>query len=86
MLHKKYGKRFSKTVAPGLWGYYDCSKESIISDVQETLKKRLYFFYSMGKPRIPHLLCCQGFGVVYYSLTLGRLGSPASGALTLGFV
>ncbi len=40
----------------------------------------------MGKPNIPHLLYCQGFGVVYYSLTLGRLGSWASSTFaTLGF-
>ncbi len=26
-----------------------------------------------GKPRIPHLLRCQGFAVKYYSFTLGAL-------------
>jgi hypothetical protein len=32
----------------------------------------------LGKPKIPHLLRCQGLGAVYYSLTLGgRLGSAA---------
>ena len=35
---------------------------------------------------ILHLLRCQGFGVAYYSLTLGRLGSTAPSAFaTLGF-
>jgi hypothetical protein len=34
---------------------------------------------------ILHLLRCQGFGVAYYSLTLGRLGSTAPSAFaTLG--
>jgi hypothetical protein len=27
---------------------------------------------------IPHLLRCQGFAVVYYGFTLGRLGPGAS--------
>ena len=30
-------------------------------------------FTLMGKPMIPHLLRCQGFGVDYYSLTLSAL-------------
>jgi hypothetical protein len=29
---------------------------------------------------IPNLLRCQGFAVVYYGFTLGRLGSGASSA------
>jgi len=37
-----------------------------------------HIFYPSGKPMIPHLLRCQGFAVVYYSFTLGRLGSTAS--------
>jgi len=36
---------------------------------------------------ILHLLRCQGFGVAYYSLTLGRLGSIAPSAFaTLGSI
>jgi len=29
--------------------------------------------YPSGKPRIPHLLRCQGFAAGYYSVTLGAL-------------
>jgi hypothetical protein len=29
-----------------------------------------HVFYPMGKPRIPHLLCCQGFAACDYSFTL----------------
>ena len=48
--------------------------------------KNGHIFYPAGKPSIPHLLCCQGLGVVYYSLTLGRLRSGASSTFaTLGF-
>ena len=32
--------------------------------------KNSHVIYPMGKPRIPHLLCCQGFAVKYYSFTL----------------
>ena len=32
-----------------------------------------------GKSRVPHLLCCQGFAVVYYSFTLGAADLPDSG-------
>ena len=31
------------------------------------------FVYPAGKPMIPHLLCCQGFGVDDYSQTLDAL-------------
>jgi hypothetical protein len=40
------------------------------------------FVYPSGKPRIPHLLRCQGFAVADYSFTLGRLGSGASSIFT----
>ena len=34
--------------------------------------------YPAGKPRILHLLRCQGIAVAYYSFTLGRLEAAAS--------
>jgi hypothetical protein len=39
---------------------------------RETQKawKNCHVFYPSGKPRILHLLCCQGFAVAYYSFTL----------------
>jgi len=42
------------------------------------LRKICHVFYPPGKPKIPHLLRCQGFAVNYYSFALGRLGSAAS--------
>jgi hypothetical protein len=36
------------------------------------------FFYPKGKPRMPHLLRCQGLAVKYYGFALGRLGSGTS--------
>jgi hypothetical protein len=36
-----------------------------------------HVFYPWGKPRIPHLLCCQGFAVIYYSFTLDASDLPA---------
>jgi len=35
--------------------------------------KRSHVIDPMGKPRIPHLLRCQGFAVKYYSFTLSAL-------------
>ena len=57
--------------------------------VQEPFSSRRVV-YPVGKPIIPHLLRCQGFGVAHYSLTLslskGRLASAASSAFAaLGF-
>jgi hypothetical protein len=37
------------------------------------LEKTLHFVYPAGKPMIPHLLRCQGFGVDDYSQTLDAL-------------
>jgi len=37
------------------------------------LEKALHFVYPAGKPMIPHLLRCQGFGVDDYSQTLDAL-------------
>ena len=34
--------------------------------------------YPSGKPRIPHLLRCQGLAVAYYGFTLGRLEATAT--------
>ena len=38
----------------------------------------LYFVYPLGKPKIPHFLCCQGFAVGNYGFTLDAsdLGHP----------
>jgi len=53
-------------------------------DIQKTWKNS-HLVYPGGKPMIQHLLRCQGLGVAYYSLTLGRLGSAAPSAFaTLG--
>jgi hypothetical protein len=43
-----------------------------VSDIRKT-RKDSHVVYPSGKPRIPHLLCCQGIGVNYYSLTLDAL-------------
>jgi len=41
-------------------------------DLSNASDKRTYGEVQ-GKPMIPHLLRCQGFGVNYYSLTLDAL-------------
>jgi hypothetical protein len=33
----------------------------------------LHFVYPSGKPMTLHFLCCQGFGIAYYCLTLDAL-------------
>ena len=35
--------------------------------------KNSHVIYPTGKPRIPHLLCCQRFAVSYYGFTFGAL-------------
>ena len=32
-----------------------------------------HIIYPQGKPRIPHLPCCQGFAVCYYGFILDAL-------------
>jgi hypothetical protein len=44
MLHKKHGKRSSKTVTACLCGYYEHPEESTVGDVQEKFKKTAMFF------------------------------------------
>jgi len=44
--------------------------------VNSKILTKLACFYPTGKPSPPHILRCQGFAVVHYSRTLGRLGSP----------
>src|SRR4030042_3758081 len=39
-----------------------------------------HVFYPEGKPKISHLLRCQGLAVKYYGFALGRLGSGKSSA------
>ncbi len=34
------------------------------------LHKNRHVYYPSEKPRLSHLLCCQGFAVKYYSFTL----------------
>jgi len=62
--------------------------EFTAGDIQKTRKlEKGHVVYPSGKPMILHLLRSQGFGVAYYSLTLGRLVSTAPSAFaTLGFV
>ena len=35
--------------------------------------KYFRFYLPLGKAEDAHLLCCQGFAVVHYGFTLGRL-------------
>ncbi|OEU45668.1 MAG: hypothetical protein BBJ60_08335 [Desulfobacterales bacterium S7086C20] len=57
-----------------------------MNDIRKTWKNS-HVSYPSGKPMIPHLLRCQGFGVVYYSLALGHLGSVVSSTFaTLGVI
>jgi hypothetical protein len=52
--------------------------------IQKTWKNS-HVVYLGGKPMIQHLLRCQGLGVAYYGLTLGRLGFAVPSAFaTLG--
>jgi hypothetical protein len=43
-----------------------------MGDIQKT-KENSHVVYPSGKPRIPHLLCCQEIGVNDYSLTRDAL-------------
>ena len=47
-------------------GLYQKSTKGALHEVERIC----HVFYPSGKPRIPHLLCCQGFAVSYYSFTL----------------
>jgi len=40
-----------------------------VGGIQRSIEKPPYLLPS-GKPMIPHLLCCQGIGIVHYCLTL----------------
>jgi len=84
MLHKNMAKLFKNSKGLPLRFL-----QAILRDQQLVMsrkdKKNSHIFYPMGKPRTSHLLCCQGFGVDHYSLTLGRLGARASSTFaTLG--
>ena len=46
--------------------------EFILGDIQVKLKND-HVFYPTGKLIAPHLLCCQGIAVKYYSFNLGAL-------------
>ena len=47
---------------------------AILEFIEYAFEKNMkirHLIYLTGKPRIPHLLCCQGFAVNQYSFTLG---------------
>ena len=70
MLHKQHGSVLLKTfIFQGCCTFLQPFKDITNCEFEKGLQNRRVV-YPPGKPRTPHLLCCQGFAVNYYGFTL----------------